>query len=201
MSLILMPCFSRETQEAQGWMVEARWVNESGIDWLQASQVEAKPCLDQSRCEALLVIASTFGDGDPPNQATDFADWLARHHHHQIPANTPPAVCRVWSGGQQLRTFLPPLGGLWTRVSSSEVQNDWCPWRSRVPKCKTTGALGNGRWRQWQSGWSISKVVRRDYCCFATTSTWRRGMHRPQTEFAGNVITAVLRHSTWTRDC
>ena len=89
--------FLLDRLEEQGWTVNARLVDEAGIDWSEAAQkVESETettcpsSVFHNATKALLVVASTYGDGDPPNHATEFADWLARRRHTSNTNVIPP---------------------------------------------------------------------------------------------------------------
>ncbi len=59
-------------------MVQVHLDDEAGIDWTDDENVALTlQSLDQQP-RVLKIVASTYGDGDQPNHATDFADWLAR---------------------------------------------------------------------------------------------------------------------------
>lgn len=71
--------------------VDVKLVDEAGLDWTEESycQSQAKggkrddtdeeePALLLSHhARMILFVASTYGDGDPPNHALQFADWLS----------------------------------------------------------------------------------------------------------------------------
>ena len=58
-----------------GWSVQVSLVDEAGIDWTESSQQQ----LDLSdHARVVLVVSSTYAEGDPPNHATEFANWLVR---------------------------------------------------------------------------------------------------------------------------
>lgn len=65
--------------QANDWKVESHLVDEAGIDWLSEQQQTDSELSLLTSCRVLLVVASTYGDGDPPHHATDFADRLSRH--------------------------------------------------------------------------------------------------------------------------
>ncbi|CAB9516023.1 P450 reductase [Seminavis robusta] len=66
--------------------VRIQLVDEAGIDWawksddqhhlLDETDQSTTQLLLSHRAKSILFVASTYGDGDPPNHALEFADWL-----------------------------------------------------------------------------------------------------------------------------
>ena len=60
------------------WKVDVQLVDEAGLDWTEETlQQETQSNLQLSHhARMVLIVASTYGDGDPPNHALQFANWL-----------------------------------------------------------------------------------------------------------------------------
>ena len=71
--------------------VDVKLVDEAGLDWTEESYYQSSHKNTQSEIDTdeeepalllshharmILFVASTYGDGDPPNHALQFADWL-----------------------------------------------------------------------------------------------------------------------------
>ena len=73
------------TRHPPSWSVTVKLVDEAGLDWTGESlqQQSASDGQGQSHlllsqhADVVLIVASTYGDGDPPNHALQFADWLS----------------------------------------------------------------------------------------------------------------------------
>lgn len=64
----------------EDWDVRITLVDEAGIDWTEraVTTTDVGPISLRDHARAIIVVASTYGDGDSPNHANEFADWLAR---------------------------------------------------------------------------------------------------------------------------